>query len=150
MSINLGDLVYRIALDDSDLNVAAARAAQGVDKVGASVRTAAQQMPVLARGVALTRAETLALNYTLSDVAASLASGASPFTILLQQGGQLKDSFGGIWPLFTRLAGAINPMTAAVGLGAAAVGGLGYAAYRAAEQHKELRDTIAMTGNAAG
>ena len=35
------------------------------------------------------------LSYTASDVVASLASGISPLTILLQQGGQVFDAFGG-------------------------------------------------------
>lgn len=70
----------------------------------------------------LTRQEALTLNYTIGDLVASLASGASPFTILLQQGGQVRDGFGS----FSNLLGKISiqlirfaPQVAAV---AAAVG----------------------------
>jgi hypothetical protein len=42
-----------------------------------------------------TRNRLLTLQYTISDIAASAASGISPLTILLQQGGQVFDAFGG-------------------------------------------------------
>lgn len=51
----------------------------------------------------------------ITDIAVSLQAGQRPFTVLLQQGGQLKDMFGGIIPaakaLATGLAGLINPIT---------------------------------------
>ena len=43
-----------------------------------------------------------------TDVATQLAGGQSPWLILLQQGGQVKDSFGGMIPMFRGLAGAIT------------------------------------------
>lgn len=39
-----------------------------------------------------------------TDIAVSLASGQQPLTVLLQQGGQLKDMFGGIGPAAKPLA----------------------------------------------
>ena len=33
----------------------------------------------------------------MTDIVTSLASGQKPMTVLLQQGGQLKDMFGGSW-----------------------------------------------------
>lgn len=50
-----------------------------------------------------------------TDIAVSLASGQQPLTVLLQQGGQLKDMFGGIGPAASALGGyivgLINPFT---------------------------------------
>ncbi|EEV3841101.1 tail fiber protein [Escherichia coli] len=40
-----------------------------------------------------------------TDVATQLAGGQSPWLILLQQGGQVKDSFGGMIPMFRGLNG---------------------------------------------
>ncbi|MDO2271217.1 phage tail length tape measure family protein, partial [Escherichia coli] len=60
------------------------------------------------------------------DVATQLAGGQSPWLILLQQGGQVKDSFGGVIPMFRGRAGAITlPMGGATSL-AGATGALGY------------------------
>ncbi|WP_236175998.1 phage tail tape measure protein [Pseudomonas pseudonitroreducens] len=64
-----------------------------------------------------------------TDIAVSLASGQNPFTVLLQQGGQIKDMFGGIGPAFSAMGryalGLVNPLTVA----GAAAAGLGLAFY---------------------
>ncbi|WP_158497306.1 phage tail length tape measure family protein [Methylocystis sp. ATCC 49242] len=75
-----------------------------------------------AGALALTRNESLALTYTINDVVASLSSGASPMTIMMQQGGQLTQAFGGVRGTFEKLL----PMLArfaplAAGAGAAAL-----------------------------
>lgn len=86
----------------------------------------------------------------LTDIAVSLQSGQSPLTVLFQQGGQLKDMFGGIGPaaraLGAQVAGLVNPFTVA----AAAVAGLGYAFSLSAERAAMFREAIALSGNAAG
>ncbi|HCM9391170.1 TPA: phage tail tape measure protein [Enterobacter roggenkampii] len=43
----------------------------------------------------------------LTDIATQLASGQSPFLIMLQQGGQIKDSFGGFGAMFQALRDAL-------------------------------------------
>lgn len=62
-----------------------------------------------------------------TDIVTSLQGGQKPITVLLQQGGQLKDMFGGIGPAAKALGGyvvgMINPLT----LAAAAIVGLGVA-----------------------
>lgn len=42
-----------------------------------------------------------------TDIATQLAGGRSPFLILLQQGGQIKDSFGGLSPMLQALRDAL-------------------------------------------
>lgn len=42
-----------------------------------------------------------------TDIATQLAGGQSPFLILLQQGGQIKDSFGGLGPMLQALMDAL-------------------------------------------
>lgn len=67
----------------------------------------------------------------LTDIFVSLQGGQNPLTVLLQQGGQLKDMFGGLVPaakaLGSALLGLVNPYTVtAAGIGvvlAAAIGG---------------------------
>jgi hypothetical protein len=99
------------------------------------------------------RYQLLTLQYTLSDTIASLASGISPLTILLQQGGQVADVFagnGGFAGVFRTLGSVITPFRVAVGASAAAVGVLGYAFYQGAQQSRDYADAITLTGNAAG
>jgi phage-related minor tail protein len=51
----------------------------------------------------------------ITDIFVSLQGGQNPLTVLLQQGGQLKDVFGGVVPAAKALGGAImglvNPLT---------------------------------------
>lgn len=57
-----------------------------------------------------------------TDIATQLAGGQSPWLIMLQQGGQVKDSFGGIIPTFRALTGAISPLMVGVGALSVATG----------------------------
>lgn len=101
----------------------------------------------------VTKYQLLTLQYTISDVAASLASGISPFTILLQQGGQVADVFannGGIGALFRTIASVFTPFRVAAAGAAGALGAIAYAAYQGAEQSKVLADAVVLSGNAAG
>ncbi|HGM4965196.1 TPA: phage tail length tape measure family protein [Pseudomonas putida] len=82
-----------------------------------------------------------------TDIAVSLQAGQAPLTVLLQQGGQLKDMFGGIGPAAKAMGGYIlglvNPFT----LAAAAAGALALAYYKGSEQSDALRDSLILTGN---
>lgn len=86
----------------------------------------------------------------MTDVFTSLAGGMPVHMILIQQGGQIRDAYGGIVPAIRGVLGMVTPLTAAVGAGAAAMGGFAAAYYLGAKQAAELRDTLLLTGNAAG
>ncbi|MDS0692394.1 phage tail tape measure protein, partial [Escherichia coli] len=74
----------------------------------------------------------------------------SPWLILLQQGGQVKDSFGGMIPMFRGLAGAITlPMVGATSL-AVATGALAYAWYQGNSTLSDFNKTLVLSGNQAG
>ncbi|UXZ43611.1 phage tail tape measure protein [Pseudomonas soli] len=85
-----------------------------------------------------------------TDIIVSLQGGMNPLTVMLQQGGQLKDMFGGIGPAARALggyvAGLVNPFTIA----GAAVAGLGVAYYKGSEEAQAFRKALILTGNAAG
>jgi lambda family phage tail tape measure protein len=85
-----------------------------------------------------------------TDIAVSLQGGQAPLTVFLQQGGQLKDMFGGVAPAAKALGGYIlglvNPFTVA----AAAVGVLGLAYYQGSKEQDAYRLSLVTTGNAAG
>lgn len=85
-----------------------------------------------------------------TDIVVSLQGGQNPLTVLLQQGGQLKDTFGGIAPaaraLGGHVVGLINPFT----LAAAAVGTLGYSYFQGSKEQDEYRKSLVLTGNAIG
>lgn len=85
-----------------------------------------------------------------TDIVTAIQGGQAPMTVFLQQGGQLKDMFGGVGPaaraLGGYLLGLINPLT----VGAAAVGVLGLAYFQGAKEGDAFAKAIILSGNAAG
>lgn len=85
-----------------------------------------------------------------TDIITSLQGGQAPLTVLLQQGGQLKDVFGGVGPAFRALAGyvvgLINPFT----LAAAAIGVTAYALNAGGKELREFQNAATISGNAIG
>lgn len=85
-----------------------------------------------------------------TDIVTSIASGQAPLTVFLQQGGQLKDMFGGAGNAARALggyvSGLINPFTLAAG--AVLAVGAGYAV--GAQEATEFSRTLILTGNQAG
>jgi len=86
----------------------------------------------------------------LTDVITSLQGGMEPLTVLIQQGGQLRDSFGGIGPaaraMGSQVLAMVNPLTVA----AAAVAVLTAAYYEGSQEADLYRNSLVMTGNAIG
>lgn len=86
----------------------------------------------------------------VTDIFTSIAAGQPITMVALQQGGQLKDMFGGIGPAAKALggyvAGLINPLTVA----AAALGAIGVAYYKGAKEQDEFSKSLILTGNYAG
>lgn len=85
-----------------------------------------------------------------TDIVVSLQGGQQPLTVLLQQGGQLKDMFGGTGAAAKALAGymlgLVNPYTVVVG----AVGVLALAYYQGSQEADRMRAAMIESGNASG
>jgi lambda family phage tail tape measure protein len=86
----------------------------------------------------------------ITDIVVSLQGGQAPLTVLLQQGGQLKDVFGGVVPaakaLGSTLLGLVNPLTATV----AAAAGLALAYNKGASEIQAFNKTLILSGNTLG
>lgn len=85
-----------------------------------------------------------------TDIATQLAGGQSPWLIMLQQGGQVKDSFGGIIPTFRALMGTISPLMVGVGALSVATGALFYSWYQGSSTLSDFNKTLVLSGNSAG
>lgn len=86
----------------------------------------------------------------ITDIVVSLQGGQRPFTVMMQQGGQLKDMFGGIIPaaraLGSTFLGMINPAT----LSAASIAALSVAVYQGSKEMVEFERNSIMTGDTLG
>lgn len=85
-----------------------------------------------------------------TDIVVSLAGGQNPLTVLLQQGGQLRDVFGGAGAAAAALGryvlGLINPFTVL----AAAVATVAVAYNQGSKEADAYAKALILTGNAAG
>lgn len=116
---------------------AAQRIATGsLDKMGVS----AAQTAAALRGVPA----------QFTDIITSLQGGQAPLTVFLQQGGQLKDMFGGAGNAAKALGGyvlgLVNPFTVVAGAAVA----LAIAYKQGSAEADAYNRSIALTGNAAG
>ncbi len=119
--------------------------AAAYDKVAASAKAAEQAK--MGKSGGMTAQQQAALGYQTTDIITSLAGGQNPLMVMLQQGGQLRDQFGGFKPLFAGIAASITPIGVAVTAVAGSILGLGFASYKANKEQKEFNDSLALTGN---
>lgn len=89
-----------------------------------------------------------------TDIATQLAGGQSPFLILLQQGGQIKDQFGGVKGALSgvgdylrTLVGFINPVTIGIGGLFVGLGAMAVAWYKGSQEAGEFNKQLILTGN---
>lgn len=86
----------------------------------------------------------------MTDIVTSLASGMPIWLVMVQQGGQIKDSFGGVGNSFKAVLSLITPMRIAM-LGLVGVtGSLAIAAYKGSKEFTEYNKQLILTGSYAG
>lgn len=128
-----------------------------VDALAASADKAAQAEARLAAqaeragmSVGAMKAALRGVPAQFTDIATSLQGGMSPLTVFLQQGGQLKDMFGGAGSAARALGGyvlgLVNPFTIA----AAGAAALGLAYFQGSKEQDAFMVSMAKTGNSAG
>lgn len=123
---------------------------QGAEQYIQQIERQTQATGRLGASVGQTRAALSQLPAQFTDIFTSLAGGQSPLLVFIQQGGQIKDSFGGIRNAAGALLGLLTPVNVGVGLLAATLIGLGSAAISAGEDVAKLNRALSTTGNAAG
>lgn len=85
-----------------------------------------------------------------TDIATSIAAGQNPMMVLLQQGGQLKDMFGGLGPAVRALGSYMLGMVNPISLTATAIGVLTLAYYQGSKEIDGYVKALALSGNTAG
>jgi phage-related minor tail protein len=108
---------------------------QGIGRLGVSAGQTAQAMRQLPAQI--------------TDVTVSLAAGMPVWLVALQQGGQIKDSFGGIGNALRGIGSLLTPARVGLGLLAGTVGLLSAAAVEGYRDQQQLINTLIATGNYA-
>lgn len=116
----------------------------------AKLREAEGGLGKLGASAGQTKAALAQLPMQFSDIVVSLQGGQAPLTVFLQQGAQIKDSFGGAGAAVKAVGGyalgLVNPFTAVAA--AVAVLALGY--YKGTQEADNYTRSLLLTGNAAG
>jgi hypothetical protein len=134
------EVVVALRLDPGDTTAKAKQVEQAYKQIGETAGASARQTAFAMRQ----------LPAQFTDVFTSLAGGQSPLLVLIQQGGQIKDSFGGAGAALSALTGAISPAMVAIGALAVPVGVAALAFKQGYDEANAFRDALAISGNAAG
>ncbi|MBB2244438.1 phage tail tape measure protein, partial [Escherichia coli] len=146
-AVRFDEQMSRVRRHFSGLDTDARKTATAVEQ-GLSRQALAAQKAGISVGQYKAAMRTLPAQFT--DIATQLAGGQNPWLILLQQGGQVKDSFGGMIPMLRGLAGAITlPMVGVTSL-AVATGALAYAWYQGDSTLSAFNKTLVLSGNQSG
>lgn len=121
-----------------------------LNKLAAAEAVAALQMDKSTISAKQLAAANRMLPAQMTDITVGLATGQNPFTVALQQGGQLKDMYGGIAPAAKAVSGAVMGMVSPFTLAAAGVGILTAAWLSGRHEQEAYTRSIITTGNAAG
>lgn len=119
-------------------------------KADTAQNAAVQSLGKIGMSAKATEAALRGVPAQFTDIVVSLQGGMNPMTVFLQQGGQLKDMFGGAGAAAKALAGyvwgLVNPLTVA----AAGAAALGVAYYQGSKESDAFVRSIVLTGNASG
>ncbi len=122
----------------------------GAQQVAAGMQHVNQAVQQVGVSAAQTAAAMRNVPAQFTDIITSLQGGMDPLTVLVQQGGQLRDMFGGVGAAARALGGyvvgLINPFTVL----AATAGAVAVAYYQGSKEADAFRRALITTGNAAG
>lgn len=112
----------------------------GYDAAARSARVSANQL----------RTAYAQLPAQITDVVTSLASGIPAYLVLIQQGGQIKDSFGGIGNAARALVGLLTPTNVALAALAVTVGAVAYGFIQGSKELDNFNKALILSGRQAG
>lgn len=143
-----------IAADEKIGAITAREAAQARETAAAQMAPATVAARGHAGAMKLQAHEARNLSYQLNDVFQTLLLGMPPQQVLLQQGPQITQIYGGVGNTFRALTRALTPMRVGLGLTAGSVIALGVAYNGYLKSTKELETAsrgvgLAMTGSAS-
>nr|WP_313658852.1 phage tail tape measure protein [Achromobacter ruhlandii] len=133
----------QLAVNTKEAGTAAQTATAANKALGASAAGATMSTGQLNNAMRMLPAQ-------ITDITVGLSTGQSPFMVLMQQGGQLKDMFGGIGPAIRAVVGYVAGLLTPITLVTAGVLAMAFAFEKGANEVRAFQNAITMTGGAAG
>ena len=144
-------MVVKLTLDKSEYSAPLEKGTQEAQKFGEAATGSFNQATISAKQQA---AALRMVPAQVTDIVTSLQGGQKPLTVFMQQGGQLKDMFGGVVPaakaMGSYLAGTLPTLLHPITLLTLGMAGFGYAVYEAKEQVQKLNQARVRTGGMIG
>lgn len=143
--------IYTPVLEELRKVEAAQKAIAEAQKVTANTfATSGRQLDQFGNTAKQTAAALRQVPAQFTDIVVSLQGGQAPLTVLLQQGGQLRDIFGSAGAAASALGkyvvGLVNPFTTLVAI----LGSVAYGYAAGSKEADEYRKALILTGNATG
>lgn len=129
---------------------ASRQTSEAFSRQAAATQHGTQAMNAHGRSAAQTAQAMSQLPMQMTDVVTSLASGMPAWMVLVQQGGQIKDSFGGIGPALRSIASLFTVTRVAAGGALTVLGAIAWAYKVGSAEADAYARTLIMSGNAAG
>src|SRR5690606_19077761 len=139
----VGSAVKRAGSEAAAGGQAAAAAASGFTQSNKAIGAASMSAAQYSQSMRM-------LPMQITDVVTSLASGMPVHMVAIQQGGQLRDSFGGFGAMLKAIGTIITPTVLAIGAigGAAAVAAKAF--FDGRKEAFEFNKALVLSGNVAG
>lgn len=122
---------------------------EGYERFRGQLDTSRRSLDGLGVSAGQTRQAMRQLPAQITDITTSLAGGMPIWLVAIQQGGQIRDSFGGIGPALQGVLSLLTPARIAIGGVAGVLVALGAAAVVGSQQEDALNEAILRTGNYA-
>lgn len=143
------DISVTISAEDKTSAIVA-EVTRSLDKLSASSAATGRSMATFSASTAQTANAMRMLPMQFTDIVTQLSGGQSALQVLIQQGGQIKDTFGStgaaLRGMGAYVSGLISPLTVVAGAAAA----LAVAWKQGASELDEYKKKLVLTGNAAG
>lgn len=112
-----------------------------------AIAVSATKVAKVTDGTMMNQQQKMQLMYQSTDFFTQVISGQNVMIAAIQQGGQLKDSMGGLGNMFRMLGTILTPVRLAL-IGTAAVfGTLAFQMYKGRKEFDDLNNSMALTGN---
>ncbi len=137
-------------LDPSRINEMVSGLASIEAQAAKSSAVANRSLNTMGVSAAQTAAALRGVPAQFTDIMVSLQGGQAPLTVFLQQGGQLKDMFGGAGNAAKALSGYVIGLVNPLSVAAASVAALAVAYNQGANESQAFAKAMILSGNAAG
>lgn len=150
----LQDTAAQAGTTGAALKTLGAQAVTGVQATQSATQAVQQQLRASARETDaqanMLRQANRNLSMQMTDIVTSLSSGMPAHMVLIQQGGQIKDAYGGVLESLKGVGRYVATLATPVNLAAGAIAALGVAALKGSQEVDAYTRALTLTGNQIG